>query len=139
MNIKYSENTLTVDEYYKFDKKMWNRETFPKEQIERFLPRQLFSISAIIDNEIVGIARLDGDTACNFYINDVYVLPEYQGKGIGSFMMKKLIQYVKEMCIPGTTVYITLFSSKGKEPFYEKLGFERHSGGMEMEFVTGDE
>ena len=144
MNIEYSENKLTADKYNNFEMKMWNGETTPREQVERFLPHQLFSVCAIKDNEIVGIARLDGDTAYNFYINDIYVLPEYQGKGIGNTMLKKLIKYVKETCIPGTTVCIYLFSSAGKEGFYEKLGFLRRpdstdGAGMELEFVVDGE
>jgi len=119
-----------------FENKMWN-ETTPKEQVERALAHQLLSVAAIVNNEIVGIARLDGDTAINFYVNDVFVLPEYQGNGIGSSMVERLVGYAKDISIPGTTIYITLFSSKGKEGFYDKLGFVQrpnmtNGAGMEM-------
>ena len=137
LNIEYKENVLTADEYIMFESKMGDPLT-SKEQAERSLAHQLFSVIAIIDNEIVGIARLLGDAAIFYYINDVWVLPEYQGKGIGTKLVEKLIEHVKETGIPGTSVSLCLMSAKGKEGFYEKLGFlQRPHGwegaGMEME------
>lgn len=137
MNIDYKENILTADDYISFERKMGDPLT-SKEQAERSLAHQLFSIAALKDNEIVGIARLIGDAAIFWYINDVWVLPEYQGRGIGSNMVKMLIQYVKQNSIPGTSVSLCLMSAKGKEGFYEKLGFFRRphdweGAGMEME------
>ena len=137
MNITYRENMLTADEYILFESKMGDAIT-SKEQAERSLARQLFSVTALKDNEIVGIARLIGDAAIYFYINDVWVLPEYQGKGIGKELVKRLIQHVKETGIPGTSVSLCLMCAKDKEGFYEKLGFlQRPHGwegaGMEME------
>lgn len=113
-----------------------------REQAERSFAHQLFSIAAVRDGELVGIARLIGDEAIYWYINDVWVLPEYQGKGIGSSMVKRLIQYAKETSIPGTSVSLCLMSAKGKEGFYEKLGFLRRpheweGAGMEMEIHIG--
>jgi len=137
LNVEYKENVLTADEYIMFESKMGDPLT-SKEQAERSLAHQLFSVIAIIDNEIVGIARLLGDAAIFYYINDVWVLPEYQGKGIGTKLVEKLIEHVKETGIPGTSVSLCLMSAKGKEGFYEKLGFlQRPHGwegaGMEME------
>ncbi len=137
MDIEYKENILTADDYVTFESKMGDPLT-TKEQAERSLTHQLFSIAAIKNNEIVGIARLLGDAAIFFYINDVWVLPEYRGEGIGSNMVNRLIQYVRETSISGTSVSLCLMCAKGKEGFYEKLGFlQRPNGwegaGMEME------
>lgn len=137
MNTEYRENTLTAEEYLAFERQMGDPLT-TKEQAECALAHQLFSLTALKDNQIVGIARLLGDGAIYWYINDVWVLPEYQGNGIGSNMVKKLIQYVKRASIPGTSVSLCLLSAKGKEGFYEKEGFlkrphEWEGSGMEME------
>ena len=137
MKIEYKENTLTADEYILFESKMGDPLT-TKQQTERSLANQLFSVTATMDNEIVGIARLLGDAAIFYYINDVWVLPKYQGKGIGTKLVEKLIEYVKETSIPGTSVSLCLMSTKGKEGFYKKLGFlqrphDWEGAGMEME------
>lgn len=139
MNIVYRENTLTADEYLAMELQMGDPMT-TKEQAERSIAHQLFSITAVKDNQIVGIARLLGDAAMYWYINDVWVLPEYQGKGIGSNMVQRIIQYVKEASLPGTSVSLCLMCAKDKEGFYEKLGFFRRpceweGAGMEMELT----
>ena len=140
MNIEYCENTLTAEQYLMMGQQMGDPLT-TKEQAERSIAHQLYSITALKDGQIAGIARLLGDAAIYWYINDVWVLPEYQGKGIGSNMVKKLIQYVKEASVPGTSVSLCLMSAKDKEGFYEKLGFfnrpcEWEGAGMEMEIDT---
>ena len=140
MNIEYRENTLTAEQYLTMEQQMGEPLT-TKEQAERSISHQLYSITALKDGQIVGIARLLGDAAIYWYINDVWVLPEYQGKGIGSYMVKKLIQYVTKASTSGTSVSLCLMSAKNKEGFYEKLGFfkrpcEWEGAGMEMEIDT---
>ena len=140
MNIEYRENALTADEYLMLERQMGEVLT-TKEQAERAIANQLFSITAIKDHQIIGIARLLGDGAIYWYVNDVWVLPQYQGMGIGRNMVQKLIQYVKEKSIPGTSVSLCLLSAKGKEGFYEKMGFlrrphESEGAGMEMEIQS---
>ena len=88
MNIEYRENTLTAEEYLVIERQMGDPMT-TKEQAERAIAHQLFSITALVDNQMVGIARLIGDGAIYWYINDVWVLPQYQGKGIGSSMVQR--------------------------------------------------
>ena len=66
------------------------------------------------------------------------MLPEYQGNGVGSRIVNWLIQYAKDSSIKGTSISVFLMSAKGKEGFYEKLGFRRRpheyeGAGMEME------
>ena len=139
MGIEYLENHFSADDYIVFESKMGDPLT-TKAQAERSLANQLFSIAAVKDDEIIGIARLIGDAAIFWYINDVWVLPAYQRQGIGSNMVKRLIQYVRKTSIPDTSVSLCLMSAKGKESFYEKLGFLRRphdweGAGMEMEIV----
>lgn len=131
MNIDYRANTLISDEYILFERKMGDPET-TKEQAERSIAHQLFSITAMNGGEMVGIARLIGDASIYFYINDVWVLPEYQGKGIiGKAMVQMLIMYIRDTAIPGTSVSVCLMCAKGKEGFYEKQGFLRRPHGWE--------
>ena len=79
MNIEYRENTLTAEQYLTMEQQMGEPLT-TKEQAERSISHQLYSITALKDGQIVGIARLLGDAAIYWYINDVWVLPEYQGR-----------------------------------------------------------
>lgn len=99
----------------------------PLHQVEAALKNGLFDVSAVCDGKVVGMGRVVGDGAMYWYLQEIIVLPEYQGKGIGKCIVNRLIEYIKSAAIPGTIIYIGLTAVKGKEPFYEKLGFSIHS------------
>ena len=92
-------------------------------QVEAGLKNSLFSVTATYNNQVIGMGRLVGDGFTICYIQEVIVLPEFQGKGIGKAIMERLISYISDNAIPNTYVTTGLFSAKGKEEFYEKFGF----------------
>jgi GNAT superfamily N-acetyltransferase len=101
--------------------------------IQSALPHTLYCVCAFIDKEIIGMARVIGDAGMVFYIQDVIVLPDYQGKGIGTRLMDAVMEYIRAHAHPHTI--IGLMAAKGKETFYEKYGFsarptEIHGAGM---------
>ena len=108
-----------------------------EQQVQKGIDNCLFTVAAIKDDQIIGMGRLVGDGFLIWYIQDVIVLPEYQGKGIGKAIMKHLIAYIEANSLPNTTVTVGLMSAKDKEAFYEKLGFrvrpnEKEGAGMVM-------
>ena len=102
----------------------------PLQQAEKALENGLFNVSAICEGKVVGMGRLVGDGAMYWYLQEIIVLPEYQGKGIGKSIVNRLIEHIKSAAIPGTKVDVGLTAVKGKESFYEKFGFTVHSSGM---------
>lgn len=100
------------------------------------LDNSLYGICAVIDENIVGTARIIGDRSTCFYIQDVIVHPGYQRIGIGLSMMGKLMDYINEHACDGAVV--GLMSAKGKEQFYERFGFwvrpNEHFGHGMMQF-----
>ena len=137
LGIVYCENTLTANDFILFQRKMgWVEDC--REQLTKSLSNTIFSVVAKKDDEIVGMGRLLGDAAIYWYINDVFILTEYQGLGLGREIVNRLLQYAKENSISGTSISICLMCAKGKEGFYGKLGFRRRpheyeGAGMEME------
>ena len=75
------------------------------------------------DGTLLGMGRLVGDGAYICYIQDLIVVPEAQGRGVGSMMIKRLSEYAESLKLPGTTMMLCLMCAKGREPFYEKHGF----------------
>ena len=95
------------------------------DQIERALENS-FATFCAYDGEVpVGMARLLGDGGMSFYIKDFAVRPEYQGKGVGRMLMEAMESHITASIRDGWAVSLELISSKGKEPFYEKFGFEQ--------------
>ncbi|HEX2952802.1 MAG TPA: GNAT family N-acetyltransferase [Bacillota bacterium] len=94
-----------------------------KDAFSKGLDRSLYGVCAMIDGEVVGIARVVGDGFTCFYIQDVIVKPEFQKMGIGKSLMGKVMQYITKNATTGAIV--GLMAAKGKESFYEKFGFWR--------------
>ena len=129
MQIELKDNVLTAEEFIRIKVAAGFMDR-PLEQVEKALSNGLFNISAICDGKGVGMGRLVGDGAMYWYLQEIIVLPEYQGKGIGKSIVNRLIDYVKKTAIPGTCVEIGLTAVKGKEPFYEQFGFVSGTSGM---------
>ena len=64
-----------------------------------------------------------GDMGLDYYIKDVIVRPEYQGKGIGRLLINELLKFVNDNGIDGTGVFVELCAMPDKIPFYQKFGF----------------
>jgi GNAT superfamily N-acetyltransferase len=96
---------------------------YEEDVIERALHGTLYGVCAFVDGQLVGTARVIGDGGMVYYIQDVIVLPAYQGQGIGTQMMDRVMDYLRAHASHNTI--IGLMAACGKEPFYEKYGFTR--------------
>jgi GNAT superfamily N-acetyltransferase len=137
-DIIYKEYILTADEFVLFADKMGETDGMTKEQAEKSLAHHRCCIAALMCDELIGIGRLIGDAAIYWCLVDIWVLPEYQGKGIGKNIVNGLVEYAKNNSIPGTSISVFLMAAHEKEEFYEKCGFLRRphgweGAGMEME------
>ena len=95
------------------------------DQIEKALEGSLATFCAYDGDTPVGMARLIGDGGMSVYIKDFAVRPEYQGRGIGRMLINVMENWIREQLQPGWAVSLELISAKGREPFYEKFGFEQ--------------
>ena len=102
----------------------------PVEHARKALQNGLINVSAIYNGELVGMGRLVGDGAMYWYLQEIIILPKFQRKGIGTMIVNHLVDYAKANSVTGKFTTIGGVSAKGKEPFYEKLGFEIISNGM---------
>ena len=91
-----------------------------------------FTNSAYSSGELVGFARVISDGHLHAFITEMIVLPEFQGRGVGS----ALLSAVLEACQAAGITDIQLFCAKGKSKFYERHGFiSRPSEGPGMQFI----
>ncbi len=117
------ENSITVDEYlYLREQVGWVR--LSDRQAMMAVENCLYNVKAVDDNGyLLGMGRIVGDGAVICYIQDLVVIPEAQGKGVGSMIINALIDYVKGIKEDDTTMMLCLMCAKGREPFYEKHSF----------------
>ena len=102
----------------------------PLEHARKALQNGLINVSAIYNGELVGMGRLVGDGAMYWYLQEIVILPQFQRKGIGTMIVNHLVDYAKANSTTGKFTTIGGVSAKGKEPFYEKLGFDIISNGI---------
>lgn len=100
------------------------------------MENSLFSVCVLIEEKVIGTARIVGDGKTCFYMQDVIVHPIHQRKGIGTQIMKNAMNYIRHNACKGAVV--GLMSAKGKEKFYKRYGFwkrpNEHFGHGMMQF-----
>ena len=99
-NYQLIERKPTTEELFELRKSVkWS--TGEMEAFERGLQNSLYGVCALVNEEIIGTARVVGDGSTCFYIQDVIVKPEYQKMGIGFKMMQKVMEYIKANACSG--------------------------------------
>ena len=93
------------------------------EVAEPCLARSLYGVCVLQDDAVVGMARVIGDGGMTFYLQDVIVHPDHQGRGLGAQLMDRIMAYLRAHAVPGAVV--GLMAAAGKEGFYERYGFTR--------------
>ena len=90
------------------------------------LNNSLFHVTLRDSGQLIGMARVIGDGALFFYIQDLIVAPTYQAQGYGKVLMQEVEKYLGENACKGAT--IGLFAAKGKEGFYASYGYQARTG-----------
>lgn len=92
------------------------------EAAQRGLDSALYSVCAVQDEEVIGCGRVVGDGGMYFYLQDVIVLPAWQGRGVGTAITRALLEQVVEL--GGNGSFAGLMAAEGKAGFYERFGFK---------------
>ena len=118
------ERPIDVKEYLTL-RASTNWSQLSSDQVKQALANDLYSVCVKIENQTVGMARIIGDGAIYFYIQDLIVLPEYQKQGIGRLIMECIEQYFKNKSPVGS--FIGLMAAEGTVDFYQRFGYEVRS------------
>lgn len=124
MKINIKENNKNLEEFnFLYNAVGWG--TYNEDISKIALENTFYSVSIYDENKIIGYGRIIGDNICFLYIQDIMVLPEYQGKKIGTMIMNKLLEKTAEVRKINADLRVYLGASKNKEKFYEKFGFKK--------------
>lgn len=121
MNIHYNGEIPSSEQAFAlFEATGWNVVyKISEREYEQVLRESWYTVSAYDGDKLVGIGRMTSDGILHAMIYDMIVNPEYQGKGIGTEILKRLVDFCHSRRIRD----IQLFCAWGKQPFYEKNGF----------------
>jgi len=71
------------------------------------------------DGSIIGMGRAISDRVSDAYIQDLTVDERHRGRGIGTRLVRALVQRLNDDGL----FWIALIAEKNSHPFYEPLGF----------------
>ncbi len=120
MAIEYRE-TQDVDLFQLarlFDSAGWTHRLGDFSRLAQLVRGSMYVISAWDRERLVGFARAISDGAFNAYISTTAVLPDYQNRGIGREMVRRLLA-------DRDGILFVLHADPVVHPFWEKVGFER--------------
>jgi len=107
----------------------WNENWDPSE-----LPRltaSSFAFAVAVHREsgvTAGMGRAISDGVADAYIQDLVVLPEFRGRGVGRLILEKLV----EVCLSRGITWIALVAEPGTSDFYRGSGFLPMEGHVPM-------
>ena len=108
----------------------WNR---MEKEYENPSMTSYYHIAVYEKEELVGYIDCVSNGVTDAYIQDLMVHPDYQGKGVGTDLMNKMIQCLKEKRI----YIISVVFEERLKPFYDRFGFYNMLCGQ-METYNGD-
>lgn len=114
------EQIPTLEEYLSLREAVgWGR--LDEQMTARGLAHALFTVCLAHEGTVIGCGRVIGDGGLYFYLQDIIVLPAFQGKGLGKRLMKAIMSYVEEHALPGS--FVGLMAAKDVSNFYTQFGF----------------
>ncbi len=94
----------------------------------RVLCAALFGAVATAEGNVVGCAFVTGDGAGLYYVRDVMVHPDWQGRRIGTALMHAVMDWLNAHAPKGDVV--GLFTGDRLHDFYAQFGFAGPKCGM---------
>ena len=96
------------------------------EFVDKIAENSYCFVGAFDGEKMIGMGRVLSDGVSDAYIQDVTVLREYRGRGIGGKIIEKLLLRLRADRIE----WIGLIGEPGTGAFYKKLGFSRMQGSV---------
>ena len=101
----------------------WTAYTKDMPAVEQGYRNSLLVLAAYDNDELVGILRAVGDGFTIVFIQDILVLPEKQRQGIGTALMKALMDRYPNV----RQIELTTDNTPETAAFYKSLGFTEFS------------
>lgn len=92
--INYKEIDSSMIEEVKeiYRKESWNAYLKDDEKLIRAFNNSLYTLGAFEDSQLIGFIRCVGDGEHILLVQDLIINPEYQQRGIGTYLFKTIMQ-----------------------------------------------
>ena len=121
-NMEIRENEFGADAFMLLWNAVWDG-CPSREQVTAALAHSIYRAAVYDGDRIIGMARMIGDLGMCYYIKDVIVHPDYQGRGVGRMLIETMLAFIRTHGVPGTEIAVELCAMPDKMAFYEKFGF----------------
>ena len=96
----------------------WTNYTQRPEMLKNAYEHSLLILGAYDGDKLVGVIRTVGDGASVVFIQDILVYPEYQRKGIGTQLLREIMErfsdvYQMELMTDNTAKSVSFYQSVG--------------------------
>lgn len=119
MKIKEYEN-FKLDEIVNFYRSVgWTNYLERPDILKKAYENSLCVLGAYDDDKLVGIIRAVGDAKTIVFVQDIIVLPKYQRKGIGTKLLKTLMDKYKDVY----QMELLTDNTEKTKAFYRSVGF----------------
>ena len=96
------------------------------EFVDKIAANSYCFMGAFCRQRMIGMGRALSDGVSDAYIQDVTVLRDYRGRGIGGMIIEQLVRKLRA----DRVAWIGLIGEPGTEYFYKKLGFTKMEGSV---------
>lgn len=98
----------------------WTSYTNKPEMLKNAYAHSLYMLGAYDEDQLIGIIRVVGDGHSIIYVQDIIVNPNNQRKGIGSHLLRHILDKYKHVY---QKILLTMNEEKTVQ-FYKSVGFE---------------
>ena len=127
-NVIVVERKPTREEFLALEHSVGWTDTLNISRLEEHLAAPVMGVVAIDNttNETIGCALVISDNASFYYIKDVMVKKEWQGKRVGTALMKAVSEWLDKNGLKKSLV--GLYTGENLEPFYSQFGLSKAFG-----------
>lgn len=123
MEIKEYKNYKEVEIRQLYTEVGWTAYTENMQALEQGYKNSLLVLAAYENNELLGIIRTVGDGFTIIFVQDILVFPRVQRKGIGTALLKAVLDRYPHV----RQIELTTDNTPKTVAFYKSLGFSEFS------------
>jgi len=101
----------------------WSAYTDNPQVLQKGFANSLLVLVAYEEEQLLGIIRVVGDGCTIVFIQDILVYPKYQRKGIGTVLLKAVLEKYEHV----RQIELATDNTSKTIAFYESMGFQKMS------------